>query len=464
MDPRQQNLARLKTEQFDVLVIGGGINGAGIARDLTLRDPSIRVALVDKGHFSSGTSGRNSQLIHGGLRYLKYLEFPLVQEALHERATLLKIARPLVDPLQFLIPCYGPIDRWFYGAGLILYDLLAGSRGIAPHQVLSAAKVRSLEPALWADSLRAGLLFYDCKVHSARLTLENILDAEARGAAVANYVSYKSGEAQDQLTGESFGIRAKHIVDATGAWSTGAPLRLVRGSHLVFPRIQQGKEAISYFDEQGRIIFFIPWGENDDFTLVGTTDIDHQTGADRVEIAAEEEAYLTRIVHRLFPTYTGKAIASYSSLRPLIKEEGKSATSTSREHKIWQTPDGVHHIAGGKYTTYRAMAEEMTDTLVDLLRPGKTLPCRTADTVLNIAATPADQATRIEKAVVREYARKLPDLLYISTYWGHEHNINAAYLRPLALEMGKLLGWDAARINAEISDSLASKAAIPAGA
>jgi len=295
--------------------------------------------------------------------------------------------------------------------------------------------------------LRAGLQFYDCKVHSARLTLENILDAESRGAAVANYVSFEGGQAQDQLTRVSFGIRAKHIVDATGAWSTGAPLRLVRGSHLIFPRIQAGKEAISYFDEQGRIIFFIPWGENDDLTLVGTTDIDHQAGADRVEISAEEETYLTRIVHRLFPTYAGKPVASYSSLRPLIKEEGKSATSTSREHKIWQTPDGVHHIAGGKYTTYRAMAEEMTDILVDLLRPGKNLPCRTADTLLNIAPTPLDQSARIEKAVVREHARKLPDLLYISTYWGHEHNITAEYLRPLAVEMGRLLGWDEARIN-----------------
>ncbi len=462
-DPRQQSLARLRTETFDVLIVGGGINGAGIARDLMLRDPSLRVALVDKGHFSSGTSGRNSQLIHGGLRYLKYLEFPLVKEALHERAALLKIAPELVEPLQFLIPCYGAIDRWFYGAGLMLYDLLAGSKGIGNHRALSQARVQSLEPGLWQDGLRAGLLFYDCKVHSARLTLENILDAEARGAAVANYVAVTPGGlATDQLTGESFSIRAKQMVDASGAWSTGAPLRLVRGSHLIFPRIQQGTEAISYFDEQGRIIFFIPWGENHDLTLVGTTDIDHQTGADNVEISAGEEAYLTRIVHRLFPAYTGKAVASYSSLRPLIKEEGKSATSTSREHKIWQTADGIHHIAGGKYTTYRAMAEEMTDLLVSELRPGKNLPCRTADVPLQIAPTPAGTAARIEKAVVREHARKLPDLLYISTYWGHENKINPAWLRPLAETMGSLLGWDASRINAEISDTLANKAAIPA--
>src|SRR5215472_18024815 len=156
LDRRLANLSRLREESWDVLIIGGGINGAGIARDLMLRGADIKVALVEKNHFASGTSGRNSQLIHGGLRYLKYFDFGLVREALHERAVLLKIAPGLVEPLQFLIPCYGAIDRWFYGAGLTLYDALAGSQSIGAHRALNLSAVRELEPNLNAENLRAG--------------------------------------------------------------------------------------------------------------------------------------------------------------------------------------------------------------------------------------------------------------------------------------------------------------------
>src|SRR5947208_3437985 len=185
-DRRAANIEQLRTGQFDVLVIGGGINGAGIARDLVLRDPALKIALVEKNHFASGTSGKNSQLIHGGLRYLKYFDFGLVKEALHERATLLKIAPGLVQPLQFLIPCYHPLDRWFYGAGLILYDALAGARSLGHHHALSSSAVTRLEPGLASEGLRAGLLFFDGKVHSARLVIENLVDAEAHGACVVN--------------------------------------------------------------------------------------------------------------------------------------------------------------------------------------------------------------------------------------------------------------------------------------
>lgn len=455
-DRRALHIDRLRKEQFDVLIVGGGINGAGIARDLAMRDETIRVALVDRAHFAGGTSGRNSQLIHGGLRYLKYLDIHLVKEALAERATLLRIARPLVEPLEFLLPCYRPTDRWFFGAGLALYDMLAGSQNIHAHRALTSLEARTLEPALEADGLKAALSFYDCKVHSARLCLENVLDAEARGAAIANYLSVaREGAgivATDHLTGETFPIRAKFIVESTGAWSTGAPLRLVRGSHLVFPRIQKGQEAISYFDDDGRIVFFIPWGEDNNLTLVGTTDVDHTTGPNNVHISAEETTYLTSIVHRLFPSYREEPVASYSSLRPLIQKSGRSATSTSREHKIWRSPDGILHVSGGKYTTYRAMSEEAVDALLPDLRPGKPLPCQTALVPLSIPATPTSTSERVRKAVDREFARKLPDLLYVSTYWGHEGRLSEDWLLPLAREMGELLGWDEQRVQQEVAN------------
>lgn len=472
-DRRLRNIARLKTEPWDVLIVGGGINGAGIARDLMLRGADLRVALVEKNHFASGTSGRNSQLIHGGLRYLKYFDFGLVREALHERATLMRIAPELVRPLRFLIPCYGGSDRWFYGAGLTLYDALAGSRSIGSHRALDGAQIRALEPSLAAENLRAGLLFFDGQVNSARLVLENILDAEARGACVANYVAVnyiddqgagRHVTARDSLTGETFPVTARRIVDAAGAWSKGSPLRLVRGSHLIFPRIQQGDEAIAYFDEQGRIVFLIPWGEDNDLTLVGTTDVDHNGSPDDVHISPEEANYLRSIVRRLFPSYRAEAVTSYSSLRPLIAETGRSATSTSREHRIWETAGGTLHIAGGKYTTYRSMSEELVDILVQELRPGRSLPCRTAQLRLNVVVPPKDPFARVRLAVEREFARRLADLVYVSTYWGHERHMTLEWLGPLAREMGAMLGWGPARTYSEIEEVAASQGPLFNGA
>ena len=449
-DRRAENIERLKSETWDVLIVGGGINGAGVARDLMLRESGLKVALVEKGHFSSGTSGRNSQLIHGGLRYLKYFDFGLVHEALRERATLLKIASELVRPLQFLIPCYSAWDRVFYGAGLTLYDALASGHSLGHHKGMGREATCSLEPALERSGLQGGLMFFDGQVHSARLVIENLMDAEAHGACLANYVSFRGGEAIDTLTGQSFPLRANKLVDATGSWSEGAPLRLVRGSHLIFPRIQSGSEAIAYFDEKGRIVFLIPWGENDDLTLVGTTDVDHDGTADDVRISQEESDYLRSIVRRLYPAYRGEPVASYSSLRPLIAQLGRSATSTSREHRIWEGPTGILHISGGKYTTYRSMSEELVDMIVP-----KTA-CRTAQVPLGIPATPADTAVRVRKAVEREYARRLPDLLHVSTYWGYERRADAAWLEPLAREMGTLLNWDDARIASEVEGFLDS--------
>lgn len=457
-DSRSESVQRLGREVWDALIIGGGINGAGVARDLAMRSAHIpgglRIALVEKRYFSSGTSGRNSQLIHGGLRYLKYGDFGLVREALHERATLLRIAPELVKPLEFLIPCYGRYDKLFYGAGLTLYDALAGAQGIAAHRTISHDDAVRLEPGMDSEGLRGGILFHDGAVHSARLVLENILDAEARGACVANYVSVRQTPAglsgRDELSGAEFEIRAKRIIDASGAWSQAAPLRLVRGSHLIFPRIQTGSQAITHFDDAGRIVFLIPWGENNDLTLVGTTDVDHHAGVDQVAISAGEKEYLRSVVKRLYPSYREEPITSYSALRPLIVQSGRSATATSREHKIWKSSDSVLHIAGGKYTTYRSMSEEAVDALLPDLAPGRQIACETATTPFLPAVIPAGTEARVRMAVEREHARALPDVLYTSTYWGHERRLERGWVAPIAGQMGELIGWDAARIEAEL--------------
>jgi glycerol-3-phosphate dehydrogenase len=442
---RRDNLGRLKEEVFDVLIVGGGINGVGVARDLVLREPDMRVALVEKRHFASGTSGKNSQLIHGGLRYLKNLELGLVRESLQERATLLRMAPHLVTPLKFLIPMYGWGARLFYGTGLWLYDLLAGTRNVGKHTSLSRSEVARLEPGLAREGLTSAGIYYDCLIRSSRFVLENVLDAARRGAAVVNYcesLGYSGGgklftvEARDTLDGEIFQARARQIVDCRGPWSTNRPLRLVRGSHILLPRLLESDYAVAHFDETGRIVFVIPWWGGE-LSLVGTTDIDHEGSPDDVRISRGEVEYLMRIVRQLFPTSNASPVSAYSSLRPLLLSSQESPTKTSREHRIWQSEDGALHVAGGKYTTYRAMADEAVCHL-----SGR--PCVTATMPLPDSA-PA-QVT-LEYAIEHEMAQRLPDFLFGSTYLGYE---KPERIEEFGREMAGILGWDWTRLQEEV--------------
>jgi glycerol-3-phosphate dehydrogenase len=452
---REDNLRRLRAEEFDVLILGGGINGAGIARDLMLRAQAVgsalRVALVEQRGFASGTSSKNSQLIHGGLRYLKRLEFGLVREALRERATLLRIAPHLVWPQPFLIPMYGWRSRALYGTGVRIYSLLAGKQNLAPPRFLSNRDVASIEPALEQQGLTSGAIYMDARVDAARLVLENIFDAARHGAVVANYVHAQGKRLTDAFTGEVFEVHAKRIVDCTGPWETGPHLRLVRGSHIFLPRLNASDNAIAHFEKSGRIVFVIPWGE---LSLVGTTERDHENGPDHVRISRDEIDYLLGIVRDLYPR-SGKLepVSAYSSLRPLVRSGVASATGTSREHRIWFAPDGVLHVAGGKYTTYRAMSEEA----VDLLFPEWKGACRTAAEPLPDTRAPhayrlaeGDERSAIHHAVEHEMAQRLVDVLFVSTPWGYERKWTPELLQPLAERMGSLLKWNAARVEEEI--------------
>lgn len=492
-------MAALKAETFDVLILGGGVNGAGIARDLALRAKTaghpLKVALIDKGHFSSGTSGRNSQLIHGGLRYLKYMEFGLVREALRERSTLLEIAPHLVEPLAFLIPMYSQFAKYFYGTGLWMYDTLAGERNISPHRGVPLAELRRLEPGLNPHELVSAAVFWDARVHSARFVLENLFEAEANGTVVMNYLeaiefSQKDGvwtvTVKDVLAGTTFTVNARRLVNTTGPWAGEVwpkenTLRLVRGSHIIVPRLNQSENAIAYFEENGRIIFFIPWGSKKDLTLIGTTDVDHDGSPDRVQISAEETEYLLKIAADIFPESKGmQPIATYSALRPLVQSGGSSATSTSREHRIWASADGVVHVAGGKYTTYRSMSEEAADLAAPAelreVHPTAKVPLNgnskaaiaelkakhdpevvmaygvRAPRVLERAAKLGSiEKAQIEEAVECEWVERLPDLLHVSTYWGYERSWDPAALRELAGEVGRRLGWSASRMEEEVA-------------
>jgi glycerol-3-phosphate dehydrogenase len=365
---RTEAIARLRSERFDVIILGGGINGAGTARDLALRSRiaqvPCRIGLVEQNHFSSGTSGKNSHLIHGGLRYLKQFDFGLVREALHERAVLLRIAPHLVEPQPFLMPLAGLGRELFYNFGLTLYDWLSGNGAVPHHRRIPLEQVRRLEPGLAVAGMTAAAEFYDGQVRSARLVLENVFEAIANGAACANYVRAEAHHRDsdgdwrirlvDTHSGETFEARARSLVDATGPWSHDPAPRLVRGSHIVFPRLNQSDHAIAYFEESGRIVFFIPWGERRDCTLIGTTDVDHIGSPDEVQISAEESSYLRSIAARIFPASARQEpLATFSSLRPLLASAG-SATHATREHRIFHDPEGILRITGGKFTTYRA--------------------------------------------------------------------------------------------------------------
>jgi len=476
------------------------------------------VALVEQRHFASGTSGKNSQLIHGGLRYLKYMQVNLVRESLKERATLRQLAPHLVEPLAFLLPFYSRMDKLKYSMGLSLYDQLAGNSNISRHRDVSKAEILQLEPTLSSKGLVGGAIFYDCRVHSARFVLENLFDAASSGILITNYVKAVPAERladgtwrlamKDTLTGATFETKAKKIVDATGAWShpDEFPLRLVRGSHLVLPRLTAEEHAVSFFDEQGRIVFLIPWGSEKQLTLLGTTDVDHTEGPNSSKISQQEIDYLISIARQLYPNAPSfEPVASFSSLRPLISDKSSSATAASREHKIFNTKDNILRIQGGKYTIYRQMSEEACDQLLKELAPWLSAPSHTAaeslcgntekalSRLISDAPRLAEQYhlarieverlireygvhtpdllhmvpqseygtisrieyARIAHAVQSEMALKLTDVFYISSYLGFDRSWDAALLEPYAYLMGSWLGWDSARQAQEIDEVLA---------
>jgi glycerol-3-phosphate dehydrogenase len=528
-DLRARSHAALRDATIDVLIIGGGINGAGLARDFGLRRQqagiSLQVALVEQKHFASGASGKNSQLIHGGLRYLKQLKIGLVKEALRERAIVRGLAPHMVEPLPTLIPIYNRLDKIKHFLGLRIYDQLAGEQNIARHREVSRGEVAQLEPMIAQNGLVCGALFYDCTVNSARFVLENLYDAAANGVFIANYTRANPVNRQedgswlvrleDAVTGDTFETKAKKVIDATGAWSQSSEheLRLVRGSHLILPRLTAEDHAVAFFDDNGRIVFFLPWGSHKQLTLLGTTDVDHKEGPDDVRISKEEVEYLLGIAQKLYPSAPSfTPLGAFSSLRPLVPGGGADPTTASREHKIWNTKDNILRITGGKYTTYRAMSEEAADLVLKEIAPWFSSQKRTATEPLagntekalsrlrleipNIAAQnqvarseveslvheygvhttdlltmlpPEDQPpiTRIEYArmayaVQHEMALRLADVFFVSTYFGYERKWEAAQLEPYARLMGSWIGWDQAKEAREIMNALQTTA-LPAG-
>jgi glycerol-3-phosphate dehydrogenase len=376
----KRDVSRMADRNYDVLVVGGGINGAGIVRDLALC--GLKVALVEKGDFASGTSSASTKLIHGGLRYLENFDLRLVFESCRERRILQRIAPHLVRPLAFFIPVYKGDKRplWMVRAGLALYDLLALFRNTHVHGLLSSEEALKQEPTLKRDGLKGVAVYWDCRMDDARLCLENIISAAEAGADVANYVEVidllqESGKivgarVVDHEDGAEYEISARIVINAAGPWldrvrSLDGPyepvLRTTRGTHILVPRINSGSEAIylaSGRDE--RLFFVIPWGE---MSLIGTTDVDYSGSPEAVEPTEEDIAYLLEESARHLQgagLTRACVVAAFAGLRPLVRDgKAEHASKVSREHSILQSPTGLLSVAGGKYTTYRAVAQQV---------------------------------------------------------------------------------------------------------
>jgi glycerol-3-phosphate dehydrogenase len=385
-------------EAVDLLVIGGGITGCGIARDAAMR--GIRTALIDKGDFGSGTSSRTSRLIHGGLRYLETGQWRLVLQASRERRILLHIAPHLVRPRSFVFPVYagGRVPRWKLAAGLWLYDFLALFGNVRPHRRLSKREVLRAEPGLRSQGLKGGARYFEAQCDDARLVLANARSAHYHGALVANYVQaaefLTAGgricgvRAVDCLSGREFTIRALGVVNATGPWSDRlrprsrqALLRLTKGAHVVVRRDRLGnREAVVISSPiDGRVMFILPWGE---FSYIGTTDTDYRESPDEVRATAADVVYLLRSANAYYPAarLTMKDVVStWAGLRPLLRPDSEvDPTQVSREHKVVEGPDGLITVAGGKLTTYRLMAAEAVDLVAQRLHQldGRPVPKR----------------------------------------------------------------------------------------
>jgi glycerol-3-phosphate dehydrogenase len=381
-------LTRLATERFDILVIGGGITGAGAALDAASR--GLRVALVESRDLASGTSSRSSKLIHGGLRYLEQFDFKLVYEALRERDLLVsKLAPHLVKPISFMYPLYKKVvERPYVGAGLVLYDSMEGTRRPVPrHKHLTARSALKRAPALSPERLAGAMLYYDAQVDDARHTLTVARTAAAHSAVVATRVSaigvtrdgvrISGARVRDEETGREFTVAAEAVVICAGVWTdlvhelagvkAGYRVRMSKGVHIVVPRAAVDASTGLIVRSDKSVLFFIPWG---DHWIVGTTDTDWS--GERAEPAPSEEdvEYILTAANRVLarPLTRADVIGVYAGLRPLIDpSEGNGAkptTKLSREHVVDVPVPGLASIAGGKFTTYRLMARDVVDAVV----------------------------------------------------------------------------------------------------
>ncbi len=384
---RQKNIKDLETKNFDLFIIGGGINGAGVARDASLR--GMKVGLIESQDFAAGTSSRSSKLIHGGIRYLENMEFKLVFEALNERTKLFEMTPHLVHHLRFMIPIYksSRVSLWKMGLGMWLYDMLALFQAPEMHETLSPTEALHRMPSLRDADLVGACVYSDAYMDDARLVYETLRSANEKGATCANYVKAIGADfddnqkiqrvlCEDQLTQRKFYVRAKHFVSCVGPWTDQLAenfdpkwkkvLRPTKGIHITLPRhrLKMENAVVMGAEKSDRIVFGIPRHE---MLLFGTTDTDYQESPEKVSVTSEDVRYLLEIIGAYFPgakITEQDIISSYAGVRPLVYDGASTEGKTSREHVIFKDGHHVHYVAGGKYTTYRLIADQVVEFIL----------------------------------------------------------------------------------------------------
>ncbi|RAP33915.1 hypothetical protein DID77_02340 [Candidatus Marinamargulisbacteria bacterium SCGC AG-439-L15] len=385
------DLKKASQTEYDCVIVGGGINGLGLAVDLSSR--GYKVALFEKGDFGSGTSSRSSKLIHGGLRYLETGQIRLVREACRERHWLLEKAPHLVKPLAFIFPVYkeGKWSRLMLRLGLFFYDFLAGLKGVIPHKMLDKSTVLDSVPSLNSEGLLGGAIYYDAQMDDSRICVELAMMAKNLGADLFNYVEIVSitkgstkvvsVDVKDVFTGELATIGARFFAFTVGPWINqvsssllGIPdksfVSLSKGVHLVVSKIVQEKALILTAKQDGRVFFVIPWGASQ--TLIGTTDTIYSGDPNSVSVEPEDRSYLLKEVNAYFPDLNlseDDILFQFAGLRPLSVSSKSDVGKISREHYIPRLYDNAYAMVGGKYTTYRVMAEDFSRLVCRYLDP-----------------------------------------------------------------------------------------------
>lgn len=472
-------MAALSAQPLDLLIIGGGIVGAGVARDAALR--GLKVGLVEQHDFAFGTSSRSSRLLHGGLRYLAQGRIGLVHEASVEKKVVHQIAPHLAEPLPFVFPTYRDNRHWLLWQlkiGVKIYDLLCGGRNLGNSTWLSRAEVLARVPGLRQDGLTGAVRYYDGFTNDARLTLDTLRSAARAGAWVLNYCRFREArragaewacDVEDRLGQQALTLRARAIVNAAGPWAEQLPhsrvkLRLTKGIHLVVDRARLPVTDTVVMTEGKRILFAIPWGER---TILGTTDTDYDGPLDSVLADAQDVAYVLQVTNHVFPGAHLKpadVLSTWAGLRPLIADPNGRPSDISRSHEIRNPEPGWWDVAGGKLTTYRLMAEQTVDRVIREQR-FRAAPCRTATEPLlpasetrglsGLLPPPFDRAV-VEHCVTSEWAVHLDDVMLRRTSWHYYHPDAAARAHTMAAWMAALLGWSEEQRVAELDRYLAA--------
>jgi glycerol-3-phosphate dehydrogenase len=487
---RADRLSALGDRRFDLLVIGGGITGAGVARDAARR--GLDVALVEAEDFAAGTSSRSSRLIHGGVRYLEHGYLHLVWESSHERRRLLQNAPHLVRPLRFTWPVYrgARVRRWQLAAALTMYDALAMFRNVGRHQRLGATGVLQAEPGLAADGLQGGATYWDAATDDSRLTLANVIDAAKHGAVVLNHAPVRAltftstnglangAEVRDLIGGQTITVKARLVVNCTGPWTdeivrlenanAGPAVRGTKGVHIAVKASRVGNVgAITMLSpDDGRVLFTLP--ASGGHTIIGTTDTATTEHPSKVRAAAGDVRYLLNACNRFFPDARlnqEDVVSAWAGIRPLVAAKNNGdPSSASREHAIQLSPRGVLTATGGKLTTYRAQAEQIVDAAVQRLG-GKARPCDTASAKLPGERLPSSGADLrwddeldwrecdVDHAADVEYAETLADVMIRRTFLAFELPDQGRAIAPrVAQRMATRLGWTDAGVQQAVHE------------